>query len=463
MRSLIKPAVLAALTLLLLIPLAMIEDKVRERSNYRDAVRTDIAQSWTGAQTVKGPWLVVAYRRTVEKVHWDEKSRQKVTTPWTQYEKLLLRPKQLKLAAALDVSHRRRGIFQVPVFVGEVSLSGLFDTKVVSDLLALTEGKITLDRVYTAIGVTDARGIASSPIINWAGARVVAVPGTESTGFESKSIAGFHAELPKTIIEKPGEFSFQTQFTLHGIDQFLAAPVAFDNQINLTSNWPHPSFTGDFLPLEHAINDNGFQAAWSVSSFAAGISLAPEIAGQNAIFTSLQNLNRIGVRLFEPVDIYTLSDRATKYGLLFVLLTFSAFFLFEILGKSSLHPLQYGMVGLALAIFFLLLLSLSEQIGFTLAYSIATVACVGLITLYIRPAVGTANVLILSFGLLLLYAACYVILMLEDHALLVGSGLLFIVLAAIMLLTKRIDWYQITPEVRLPRKPKPAPATIIGE
>ena len=458
MRSLIKPAVLAALTLFLLIPLAMIEDKVRERSNFRDAVRSDIAQSWTGAQTVKGPWLVVAYRRTVEKIHWDEKSRQKVTTPWTHYEKLLLRPKQVKLGAALDVSFRRRGIFQVPVFVGEVSLSGLFDTKVVNDLLALTEGKITLDRVYTAIGVSDARGIASSPTINWAGARVAAVPGTESNG-----IAGFHAELPKAVIEKPGEFSFQTQFTLHGIDQFLVAPVAFDNQINLTSNWPHPSFTGDFLPHEHAIDDNGFQAAWSVSSFAAGISLAPEIAGQNANFTSLQNLNSIGARLFEPVDIYTLSDRATKYGLLFVLLTFSAFFLFEILGKSSLHPLQYGMVGLALAIFFLLLLSLSEQIGFTLAYSIATAACVGLITLYIRPAVGTANVLILSFGLLLLYAACYVILMLEDHALLVGSGLLFIVLAAVMLLTKRIDWYQITPEVRIPRKPKHPPNTATGE
>lgn len=458
MQSLIKPVILAALTLILLIPLAMIEGKVRERSENRDAVMRDIAQSWTGEQTLKGPWLVVEYRRTVEKVHWDEKSKQKVTAPWTQYEKLLLRPKQVKLAATLNVSRRQRSIFQVPVFVSDLSLSGVFNTNVASEALAQVEGKVTLERVFIALSVTDARGIASSPIIEWSKERLSAVPGTELNG-----IAGFHAELPKSIIEKPGAFSFLTQFTLHGIDQFLVAPVGFDNQINLTSTWPHPSFTGDFLPHEHAIHDNGFEASWSVSSFAAGISLTPEIATQSAIFTSLQQLNTIGVRLFEPIDIYTLSDRATKYGLLFVLLTFSVFFLFEILGKTNLHPLQYGLVGLTLAIFFLLLLSLSEHIGFPLAYSIATAGCVGLITIYIRPALGSANVLILTFGLILLYAACYVILMLEDHALVVGSGLLFVVLASIMLLTKRIDWYQITPDVRMPRKLKPSADTIIGE
>ena len=300
--------------------------------------------------------------------------------------------------------------------------------------------------------------LTSSPIIKWSQEQLAAVPGTKLNG-----IAGFHAELPKRIIDKLGVFSFQIQFRLHGIDQFLVAPVGFDNQINLTSTWPHPSFTGDFLPHEHAIHDNGFEATWSVSSFAAGISLTLEIAAQSAAFTSLQQLNRVGVRLFEPIDIYTLSDRATKYGLLFVLLTFSAFFLFEILGKTNLHPLQYGLVGLALAIFFLLLLSLSEHIGFPLAYSIATAGCVGLIAIYIRPALGTANMLLLSFGLLLLYAACYVILMLENYALLVGSGLLFVVLACIMLLTKRIDWYQITPEVRMPGQRKPSAQTIIGE
>ena len=458
MKSLIKLAVLAALILLLLIPLAMIEGTVRERSYNRDAVRADIASSWTGAQTLSGPWLVVEYRRTTEKVHWDEKTQKKVTTPWTQYEKLLLRPKQARLANALDVSHRKRGIFQVPVYVGDVSLAAVFDTKAASDALAQVDGKITLDRVYTTISVSDARGIASSPTLDWEGQSVEVIPGADLN-----DLPGFHAELPKTVIEKPQEFSFLTEFKLRGLDQFLAAAVGFDNQINLTSTWPHPSFTGSFLPLEHDINDSGFQATWSVSSFAAGISLAPELASQNAAFVAPQQPNTVGVRLFEPVDIYTLSDRATKYGLLFVLLTFAAFYLFEILGKSGLHPLQYGMVGLALAIFFLLLLSLSEHTGFASAYSIATAACVGLISVYIAPVLGRANAIILGFGLTLLYATCYVILMLEDHALLVGSGLLFAALASVMLLTKRIDWYQLTPDVRMPGKGKLSQATATGE
>lgn len=458
MKSLIKPAVLAALILLLLIPLAMIEGAVRERSYNRDAVRADIAGSWTGAQTLNGPWLVVEYRRTTEKVHWDEKTQKKITTPWTQYEKLLLRPKQARLANALDVSHRKRGIFEVPVYVGDVSLSATFDTKAASDALAQVDGKITLDRVYTTVSVSDARGIASSPTLDWEGQSVEVIPGADLN-----DLPGFHAVLPKTVIEKPQEFSFLTEFKLRGLDQFLAAAIGFDNQINLTSTWPHPSFTGSFLPLEHDINDNGFQATWSVSSFAAGISLAPELASQNAAFTAPQQPNTVGVRLFEPVDIYTLSDRATKYGLLFVLLTFAAFYLFEILGKSGLHPLQYGLVGLALAVFFLLLLSLSEHTGFASAYSIATAACVGLISVYIAPVLGRANAIILGFGLTLLYATCYVILMLEDHALLVGSGLLFAALASVMLLTKRIDWYQLTPDVRLPGKGKFSQATVTGE
>lgn len=458
MKSLIKPAVLAALILILLIPLAMIEGTVRERSYNRDAVRSDIASSWTGEQTLNGPWLVVEYRRTTDKVHWDEKTQKKVTTPWTQYEKLLLRPKEAKLAAGLDVSYRKRGIFKVPVYIGDVSLSAVFDTQAAKDALAQADGKIILDRVYTAVSVSDARGIASSPTLDWEGERVPATPGAEING-----LAGFHAELPKSVIEKPKEFSFLTEFKLRGLDQFLTAPIGFDNQINLTSTWPHPSFTGSFLPLEHDINENGFQAAWSVSSFAAGISLAPEMVGQNTAFAAAQNASTVGVRLFEPVDIYTLSDRATKYGLLFVLLTFAAFYLFEILGKSGLHPLQYGMVGLALAIFFLLLLSLSEHTGFASAYSIATAACVGLISVYIAPVLGRANAIILGFGLTLLYATCYVILMLEDHALLVGSGLLFSALASVMLLTKRIDWYQLTPDVRMPGKGGLSQATATGE
>ena len=431
---------------------------MRERSYNRNAVRADIASSWTGAQTLSGPWLVVEYRRTTEKVHWDEKTQKKITTPWTQYEKLLLRPKQTRLANALEVSHRKRGIFAVPVYVGDVSLAAVFDTKAASDALAQADGKITLDRVYTTVSVSDARGIASSPTLDWAGQSVEVIPGADLN-----DLPGFHAELPKAVIEKPREFSFLTEFKLRGLDQFLATAVGFDNQINLTSTWPHPSFTGSFLPVEHDINDNGFQATWSVSSFAAGISLAPEMVSQNTAFEAPQQPNTVGVRLFEPVDIYTLSDRATKYGLLFVLLTFSAFYLFEILGKSGLHPLQYGLVGLALAIFFLLLLSLSEHTGFASAYSIATAACVGLISVYIAPVLGRANAIILGFGLTLLYATCYVILMLEDHALLVGSGLLFAALASVMLLTKRIDWYQLTPDVRLPGKGKLSQTTATGE
>lgn len=442
MKNLIKPAILGLMTLLLLIVLSNIEGTVRERAQNRKTVNTSIAQSWTGPQIINGPWLVVEYRRTGIKQHWDNEHKQKLQSPWVTHDRLLLRPKSLKLDGALDVSYRQRGLFKVPVYSADIELSASFDTRPLKSALDTGEGVVSIERVFVSTSVKDARGFVDFPQINWDGQAVDAVPGSQL----NTDMQGFHALLPLDVAAAEGDFTFSSQFRLRGIELMQVAPVALDNQIKLSSNWPHPSFIGDFLPHQRVVNEKGFQANWAVSSFAAGISLTPETIARNASFHSLGQVTNIGVRLFEPVDIYTLNVRATKYGVLFIILTFAAFYLFEVLKKVGLHPIQYLLTGLAQASFFLLLLSFSEHLGFSVAYIIATAACIGLIAFYVTPLVGLNSALLLAAGLSMLYGACYIILMQEDHALLMGSVLMFIALGSFMLLTRRVDWYALTPQ-----------------
>ncbi|MEO5628609.1 MAG: cell envelope integrity protein CreD, partial [Thermomonas sp.] len=253
-------------------------------------------------------------------------------------------------------------------------------------------------------------------------------------------------------------------FAVRGTEALAIAPLADSNHIVLDSPWPHPQFNGDFLPRSHTITDAGFHAEWEVSSLASnaqdqyrkGGELAPGVttdAGDVAVAMRAMQAGKtdaalavdaVGVSLVEPVNLYSKVDRASKYGLLFVLLTFVGFFMFETIRQLPIHPIQYALVGLALAIFFLLLLSLSEHIDFGWAYLIASIGCIGLIGVYVgnvlrssRRGLGFAAML----GLL--YAALYGLLVSEDNALVLGSGLLFVILSIFMLATRKIDWYQV--------------------
>lgn len=251
-------------------------------------------------------------------------------------------------------------------------------------------------------------------------------------------MAGFAADQGGTLAASTVELELR----LDGSRMLSVVPVGDDTHIALRSSWPHPSFSGAFLPNERRVDAQGFDARWAVSSLASDAQR--QLRNDGAVESQA-----VTVSLVDPVDTYTQADRASKYGVLFVLLTFVGFILFELIKSLRIHPLQYLMVGLALAIFFLLLISLSEHIAFWKAYLVSAVACIGLQAVYLANVLGHWK-RGLGFAALLtvLYGALYGLLVSENNALLMGSLLLFVILALAMWVTRRVDWYALGAELK---------------
>jgi inner membrane protein len=234
------------------------------------------------------------------------------------------------------------------------------------------------------------------------------------------------------------------ELPLLGTSEFHVVPVGRETQVNVISNWPHPSFTGDFLPVERKIDANGFEAHWATSFFSTNLEEVLHRCDDNqqascAEFTA----HRLGVSFIDPVDQYLKTDRAIKYALLFITLTFGGFFLFDVLKRLPVHPIQYGLVGAGLALFYLLLLSLSEHIGFGMAYLLSSAGCAGLIAFYVSYVLKSlARGLGFGSGLAVLYGCLFGLLSADDYAMLMGSLLLFALLAAVMVLTRNVNWSQ---------------------
>jgi len=238
--------------------------------------------------------------------------------------------------------------------------------------------------------------------------------------------------------------TFELSFSLEiaGLEAFSIAPLGADTRVAMRADWPHPSFQGQFLPARHAVDSGGFTADWRISQFAAQ---GEERALPGCAKGCSLSLQQLGVSFIEPAGLYQQLERASKYGFLFIGLTFAAFLLLELLRRLAIHPMQYALVGLALAMFFLLLTALSEHVAFASAYAVATLACVGLISGYLVRALGSAALgLAFGAGLAALFGALFALLRAEDYALLGGSALLFALLAAVMIATRRVDWYGLT-------------------
>ncbi len=286
-----------------------------------------------------------------------------------------------------------------------------------------------------SVVIRDIRGIASSPGLQWNNKTIPFLPGSVLPNLSD----GVHSKIPIESIENP--MSFTIDLDLRGSQMLQISPLANEVKTEISSNWPHPKFTGKFLPSNHEITSDGFVANWNMTSYSTGIEKRLEACVTDHC-SDLMAMG-FGVQFIETVDVYQKVTRATKYGVLFIVLTFVAFALMETLTATQLHPIQYSLVGVTLAIFYLMLLSLSEHTTFGLSYLIATLMCVALISFYLAGVFhslkkGSA----FGIGVGLLYAMLYKILQSEDFALLMGSLLLFAMLATVMLLTKRLDWYQ---------------------
>ena len=445
-----KCLTLFVLGLLLLVPLGRIESTILERSSYRDEAVRQVAANSAGAQTLIGPLLVITVEEEydAEDVVGEGEQRRVRTVRRKRTHEVVLFPKKLALNGDLNVEKRAYGLHEVAVFDLRSTLTGNFDPPAEADLPSKGPNAVmTWGRARLVMGLADPRGIMAEPRIVLGDHELKPQLGTGLASIKS----GFQATLPETVPGMTKPLPFRIELKLAGTESFGMIPLGDQTTASLRSNWANPSFGGGFLPRSRTVDDAGFTAQWSVTSLAADVQrtvLNPvdkTVNGQPAS-GSVEDLNSFRVKLIDPVDIYHQSVRAAKYGILFVVLTFAAFFMFETVRNLPIHPVQYGLVGLALALFFLLLLSLSEHVSFYLSYAIAAFASVALIVVYLAAVLrGWQRALGFGTGLSLLFGALFGVLLSEQNALLLGSLLLFIVLAALMLATRGVDWYRLKP------------------
>lgn len=437
-----KLLALAVMAIVLIIALTRIEWKVRERQATRDAVVRSISNQYSDAQQVAGPllWLRCSEARSTTRL--DEKGQRHIEPEQVDCSRWI-RPAELVGKGSLAVSERYRGIYKARIYLASLRMQAQF----AKPELNLQTGQ-TLLGAYWVFGVSDPRGIKRIDVRNEQNQRLTARPGTAGSPLAS----GFHIEIPLASLER--QQSLTADIELAGSARLDWVPVASNNDFSLHSAWPHPSFAGHYLPESRNISKAGFSARWRLNDFAVdGDKVLTKTTGSphqpgdldgTQVSSTPWFVHSLGVSLIDPVDAYVQSDRAVRYGFLFVLLTLGGFFLFELLKRQTIHPLQYLLTGFAVVVFFLLLLALSEHTGFLIAYVVAAAACTLLITAYGRTLLGSWKAsAILSIGYGLLFGGLYQLLASEDHALLMGAWLTFGVLALTMYLTRKLDWREI--------------------
>lgn len=437
-----KALAISALGCVILVALFMVSGVIDDRQKYRDAAVHSIEASYAGPQTLIGPVLVRPYTQTVETSDISETGVRKLVTHKRELTAASF-PRDLNVRGAILPSERRHGLYKVEVYEFQAVLKGGLDV-----VDPTTEGTVVWGEPYLALSVADVRGIAGTPKVLVNGVAEPMLQGApDMTGWQPNLRIPLHG-----LGALKGHLDFVIEINLAGTQTLGIAPVGDSNHLEIWSSWRSPLFGGQFLPRTRDVGNGGFRAAWDVSSLAS----ATQAQLETNPFKAIDLMN---VSLTTLVDPYTLSNRAVKYGILFVLLTFGGFLVFELLKQLPIHPVQYLLVGFGLAIFFLLLVSFSEHMAFGLAYLVASAACIGLLTFYLSSVLRSMG-RGLAFGTMLttLYTAIYGLLISEDNALVLGSLMLFCVLAVVMFVTRKVDWYKGASE-SLQAKGIPAPTS----
>ena len=422
----LKAAVIGFLILVLLIPVAMTIGVIEDRIAVHEAARHEMMRSWGEAQQVAGPVLVIpgtARRMTTSESHLID-------------TRLVVVPRELRYEATIDPEIRKRGIHEFPVYRASVRVSGVLELPTAPDAGVGMES-LDLSGAYVAFAIRDPRALTTTPELN---------VGNTSIGF----VAGGRriTALPPQLVAPVGTLladgadtiAFTVDLEFNGTDSLAFVPLGDRTGVTVSSTWPDPSFSGTQLPRTHEISGDGFTAGWEVSEFARP---APSAWVDGTVDESLLAGSAFGVDLYMGVGLYEQSLRAARYAVLFVGLSFVAYFLFETLGQLRLHPLQYLLVGFANVLFYLLLLSLAEHSGFGIAYLFGAVASSSLIVGYSRTVLASDRRALLMAGLLFaLYGYLYLVLRAETFAMLAGALGLWVILGTVMYLTRKIDWYR---------------------
>ncbi|MBI9060081.1 MAG: cell envelope integrity protein CreD [Labilibaculum sp.] len=429
----LKLITITILMLLLLIPASMIKSIISERENMNQSVLNEVSQKWAGKQQINGPVLCIplVYEYAIE----DEKADTKIIT---KTKHLYLLPEQLSINGKIEPEKLKRGIYEVVVYRSALNISGNYKLNLKLDTEGLKE--IKYDKAFLTVGISDLRGIEDEIVMNWGKQKLNIQPGSKLSDMIS---SGVSIDLPniKDQIDQSIDFSFQ--LNLQGSQNLSFIPLGSTTEVDLQSSWSSPSFNGNFIPDNREVSDSGFTANWKVLQLNRNY---PQTWVSKNMYTAMQ-YSALGVDLIMPLDDYQKSMRSAKYAAMTIALIFLIFFLVEILNGRKIHPFQYALVGLALCLFYILLISISEHSNFNIAYLISASLTSLMILLYAKSVFKSNKFTgVLSATVLGIYSFLFVTLQLADYALLMGSIGLALILGITMYFTRNINWYKLNME-----------------
>jgi inner membrane protein len=417
---------IGVIVLLLLVPLAMLSGVLSERTTLREVAYQRVAEGWGGNLTFSGPMLVVPTQREVivnDKIQ-------------VLRSDLYILPSRLDINADVNVEPQPRkvGIYGVPVYLSTLRLRGEYDLRPLQSYVDTPQITYLWSQSRLRLPVSTAKSLREVTQSDFAGQHVTLGPAGPGVH------PAVEAPIDMSELRKKDTAEFAFDAVVAGSRNVLVLPLGDVTTVNMRSNWPHPSFHGAFLPAEHKIGEQGFEARWQVLELNRPYRT---IWHEGEVDEAMLSQSSFGVGLFQSVDVYQRAERAVKYAALFIALTFLTLFAWEQVTRNRLHPLQYLLVGLALSMFYLLLIALSEHIAFAIAYVVAATSLVLLIGLYIAGALRSSRRGLVAGGAMgVVYGLLYMLVLSEDYSLLLGAIILFVALAAVMLATRRFDWYQ---------------------
>ncbi len=418
----VKLIAMTILVLLLLIPKSMINSLILEREGRMHEAVREVTEKWSEQQTITGPVIVIPYKTYYQK--------EDGTTIKSVHNAYFL-PEDLTIDGDLQPEKRYRGIFDVVVYRSHLSVRGMlpnFDFSTWN----IDSSEVMWDHATLNLGITDLRGVEEAINLKLGNEKIAFEPGAHVQDIIK---SGVHVNLKNHDMKKE-VLNFQIEMSLKGSEGLYFIPVGKETFVNLTSYWPDPSFSGAFIPKNRSITPAGFNANWKVLHF--NRNYPQQWTDQSYDMAK----SRFGVDLFVAADHYQKSMRSSKYAILVITLTFLVFFLIEVINKIRIHPFQYILIGLALCVFYTLLLSIAEQLGFNTAYGIAAASVIILIALYVKAIISNKRIAMALAALLgVLYGFIFVIIQMESYSLLVGSIGLFLIIGLTMYFTRKINWY----------------------
>ena len=419
----IKVLFIGFLVAVLLIPTFMITSLMTERASRRDSVVQEINQKWGNSQTITGPFFCVPFKS----FHTDKNGESKASISYVN-----ILPERLNISGQIDPEIRYRSIYEAVLYNIQININGNFTIPMLNQSFIPAEN-VLWEKAVFSIGISDMKGIQDNIIIEFNDKKFKADPGLKTTNIAS---SGVGCIIPLSPTEN--ENSFSLKLNLNGSEQIHFIPVGETTSVNLKSTWPSPSFNGSFLPTAREVTEKGFSADWNILHLNRNF---PQFWEGNQYEVSEAYF---GLKLLITADIYQKSIRISRYALMFIVFTFSAFFLSEIINKKRVHPIQYILIGLAIILFYVLLLSISEHLNFDFAYILSAVAITTIITSYSGSILKNNRFTLTVCGILIiLYTYLYIVIQLEDYALIMGSIGLLIVLTTVMYITRKIDWYSL--------------------